>query len=93
MRRACEPAGAQRRFRLPRRRRSILLAFSETALRSATWWRAASPRAAPHHAVGRGRRRRHMRIDPTITARRPQVADTVESLLARVSEPVAVAAQ
>jgi hypothetical protein len=33
------------------------------------------------------------RIDPTITLAALKGADTVESLLARVSEPVAVAAQ
>jgi GGDEF domain-containing protein len=73
---------------------SILLAFSETALRSA-------------HVVARriGSVLRHTmlsaegidgkpaRIDPTITLAALKATDTVESLLARVSEPVAVAAQ
>jgi hypothetical protein len=34
-----------------------------------------------------------VRVDPTITLASLKASDTVESLLARVSEPVAVAAQ
>jgi len=34
-----------------------------------------------------------VRVDPTITLASLKATDTVESLLARVSEPVAVAAQ
>ncbi len=73
---------------------SILLAFSETALRSAhvVARRIASvlrhTMLSPDGADGKP-----ARIDPTITLAALKTADTVESLLARVSEPVAVAAQ
>jgi hypothetical protein len=73
---------------------SILLAFSETALRSAhvVARRIASvlrhTMLSPDGADGKP-----ARMDPTITLAALKTADTVESLLARVSEPVAVAAQ
>jgi GGDEF domain-containing protein len=73
---------------------SILLAFSETALRSAhiVARRIASvlrhTMLVPESTVGKP-----VRIDPTITLAALKGSDTVESLLARVSEPPSVAAQ
>jgi hypothetical protein len=73
---------------------SILLAFSETALRSAhiVARRIASvlrhTMLVPESTVGKP-----VRVDPTITLAALKGSDTVESLLARVSEPPSVAAQ
>jgi GGDEF domain-containing protein len=73
---------------------SILLAFSETALRSAHVVARRIANVLRHTMLSaEGADGRHLRIDPTITLAALKSADTVESLLARVSEPVAVAAQ
>jgi hypothetical protein len=73
---------------------SILLAFSETALRSAHVVARRIASVLRHTMLlPEGADRKPIRIDPTITLAALKAADTVESLLARVSEPVAVAAQ
>jgi hypothetical protein len=73
---------------------SILLAFSETALRSAHVVARRIAGVLRHTMLSaEGADGKPVRIDPTITLAALKGADTVESLLARVSEPVAVAAQ
>ena len=73
---------------------SILLAFSETALRSAHVVARRIASVLRHTMLlPEGPDGKPVRIDPTITLAALKSADTVESLLARVSEPVAVAAQ
>jgi GGDEF domain-containing protein len=73
---------------------SILLAFSETALRSAhVVARRIASVLRNTMLMAEGADRKPMRIDPTITLAALKATDTVESLLARASEPVAVAAQ
>jgi GGDEF domain-containing protein len=73
---------------------SILLAFSETALRSAHVVARRIANVLRHTMLSAGGADgRPARVDPTITLAALKAADTVETLLARVSEPVAVAAQ
>jgi GGDEF domain-containing protein len=73
---------------------SILLAFSETALRSAHVVARRIANVLRHTMLSaEGDDGRPMRVDPTITLAALKSNDTVETLLARVSEPVAVAAQ
>lgn len=73
---------------------SILLAFSETALRSAHVVARRIANVLRHTMLSaEGQDGRPMRVDPTITLAALKSNDTVETLLARVSEPVAVAAQ
>jgi GGDEF domain-containing protein len=73
---------------------SILLAFSETALRSAHVVARRIASVLRHTMLlPEGTDGKPLRIDPTITLAALKGADTVESLLARVSEPAAVAAQ
>jgi len=73
---------------------SILLAFSETALRSAHVVARRIASVLRHTMLSaEGDDGRPVRVDPTITLAALKAADTVETLLARVSEPVAVAAQ
>jgi GGDEF domain-containing protein len=73
---------------------SILLAFSETALRSAHVVARRIANVLRHTMLSsEGDDGKPVRVDPTITLAGLKSADTVESLLARVSEPVAVAAQ
>jgi GGDEF domain-containing protein len=73
---------------------SILLAFSETALRSAHVVARRIANVLRHTMLSaEGDDGRPVRVDPTITLAALKTNDTVESLLARVSEPVAVAAQ
>ena len=73
---------------------SILLAFAETALRSAHVVARRIANVLRHTMLqADGDDGKPMRVDPTITLASLKGADTVESLLARVSEPVAVAAQ
>lgn len=73
---------------------SILIVFSGTALRSAhvVARRIASVLRQTMLTSENGDGR-HNRIDPTVTLAALKATDTVESLLARVSEPVPVAAQ
>jgi len=73
---------------------SILLAFSETALRSAHVVARRIANVLRHTMLSAGGDDgRPVRVDPTITLAALKSNDTVETLLARVSEPVAVAAQ
>jgi len=73
---------------------SILLAFSETALRSAHVVARRIASVLRHTMLlPEGTDGKPLRIDPTITLAALKGADTVESLLARVSETAAVAAQ
>ena len=73
---------------------SILLAFSETALRSAHVVARRIANVLRHTMLAaENEDGKTVRVDPTITLAALKGADTVESLLARVSEPVAVAAQ
>jgi GGDEF domain-containing protein len=73
---------------------SILLAFSETALRSAHVVARRIASVLRHTMLlPEGADGKPVRIDPTITLAALKGADTVESLLARVSESAAVAAQ
>ncbi len=73
---------------------SILLAFSETALRSAHVVARRIANVLRHTMLSAGGEDgRPVRADPTITLAALKSNDTVETLLARVSEPVAVAAQ
>ena len=75
---------------------SILLAFSETALRSAHVVARRIANVLRHTMLSaEGSDGKPARIDPTVTLARPSAGDryAVETLLARVSEPVAVAAQ
>jgi len=73
---------------------SILLAFSETALRSAHVVARRIANVLRHTMLqADGDDGKPVRVDPTITLASLKATDTVESLLARVSEPVAVAAQ
>jgi GGDEF domain-containing protein len=73
---------------------SILLAFAETALRSAHVVARRIANVLRHTMLqADGDDGKPARVDPTITLASLKGTDTVESLLARVSEPVAVAAQ
>jgi GGDEF domain-containing protein len=73
---------------------SILLAFAETALRSAHVVARRIANVLRHTMLSaEGNDGKPVRVDPTITLASLKATDTVESLLARVSEPVAVAAQ
>jgi len=73
---------------------SILLAFSETALRSAHVVARRIANVLRHTMLSaEGDDGKPVRVDPTITLASLKSNDTVETLLARVSEPVAVAAQ
>ena len=73
---------------------SILLAFSETALRSAHIVARRIASVLRHTMlVSEGPDGKAVRVDPTITLAMLKGSDTVESLLARVSEPPSVAAQ
>jgi GGDEF domain-containing protein len=73
---------------------SILLAFAETALRSAHVVARRIANVLRHTMLqADGDDGKPARVDPTITMAALKGSDTVESLLARVSEPVAVAAQ
>jgi GGDEF domain-containing protein len=73
---------------------SILLAFAETALRSAHVVARRIANVLRHTMLSaEGDDGKPVRVDPTITLASLKASDTVESLLARVSEPVAVAAQ
>jgi hypothetical protein len=73
---------------------SILLAFSETALRSAHVVARRIANVLRHTMLSAGGDDgRPARVDPTITLAALKSNDTVETLLARVSESVAVAAQ
>ena len=73
---------------------SILLAFAETALRSAHVVARRIANVLRHTMLSaEGDDGKPVRVDPTITLASLKGSDTVESLLARVSEPVAVAAQ
>jgi GGDEF domain-containing protein len=73
---------------------SILLAFAETALRSAHVVARRIANVLRHTMLSaEGDDGKPVRVDPTITLASLKTNDTVESLLARVSEPVAVAAQ
>jgi len=73
---------------------SILLAFSETALRSAHVVARRIASVLRHTMlVSDGPDGKALRVDPTITLAALKPADTVESLLSRVSEPPSVAAQ
>jgi GGDEF domain-containing protein len=73
---------------------SILLAFAETALRSAHVVARRIANVLRHTMLtAEGDDGKPVRVDPTITLASLKANDTVESLLARVSEPVAVAAQ
>jgi GGDEF domain-containing protein len=73
---------------------SILLVFSETALRSAHIVARRIASVLRHTMlVSEGPDGKALRIDPTITLAALKGTDTVESLLARVSEPPSVAAQ
>jgi hypothetical protein len=73
---------------------SILLAFAETALRSAHVVARRIANVLRHTMLSaEGDDGKPVRVDPTITLASLKSTDTVESLLARVSEPVAVAAQ
>jgi GGDEF domain-containing protein len=73
---------------------SILLAFSETALRSAHVVARRIANVLRHTMLSAdGDDGKPVRADPTITLASLKSNDTVETLLARVSEPVAVAAQ
>jgi GGDEF domain-containing protein len=73
---------------------SILLAFAETALRSAHVVARRIANVLRHTMLqADGDDGKPARVDPTITLASLKATDTVESLLARVSEPVAVAAQ
>ena len=73
---------------------SILLAFSETALRSAHVVARRIANVLRHTMLSaEGDDGKPVRVDPTITLAALKSNDTVETLLARVSEPVAVAAQ
>jgi GGDEF domain-containing protein len=72
----------------------ILLAFSETALRSAHVVARRIASVLRHTMLAaEGADGKAVRVDPTITLAALKGTDTVESLLARVSEPAAVAAQ
>ncbi|HEU5273353.1 MAG TPA: GGDEF domain-containing protein [Xanthobacteraceae bacterium] len=73
---------------------SILLAFSQTALRSAHVVARRIASVLRHTMlVSDGPDGKALRVDPTITLAALKPADTVESLLSRVSEPPSVAAQ
>jgi GGDEF domain-containing protein len=73
---------------------SILIAFAETELRSAHVVARRIANVLRHTMLSaEGDDGKPVRIDPTVTLASLKSADTVESLLARVSEPVAVAAQ
>jgi GGDEF domain-containing protein len=73
---------------------SILLAFSETPLRSAHVVARRIANVLRHTMLSaEGDDGKPVRVDPTITLASLKSNDTVETLLARVSEPVAVAAQ
>jgi len=73
---------------------SILLAFSETPLRSAHVVARRIANVLRHTMLSaEGADGRPVRVDPSITLAALKSNDTVETLLARVSEPVAVAAQ
>lgn len=73
---------------------SILLAFSATALRSAHVVARRIASVLRHTMlVSDGPDGKPLRVDPTITLAALKGNDTVESLLARVSEPPSVAAQ
>lgn len=73
---------------------SILLAFSETALRSAHVVARRIASVLRHTMlVSEGPDGKAVRVDPTVTLAALKGADTVETLLARVSEPASVAAQ
>ena len=73
---------------------SILLAFSETELRSAHVVARRIANVLRHTMLStEDAEGKPVRVDPTITLASLKASDTVESLLARVSEPVAVAAQ
>jgi GGDEF domain-containing protein len=73
---------------------SILLAFSETPLRSAHVVARRIANVLRHTMLSaEGQDGRPVRVDPTITLAALKSNDTVETLLARVSESVAVAAQ
>jgi GGDEF domain-containing protein len=73
---------------------SILLVFSETALQSAHIVARRIASVLRHiMLVCEGPDGRAVRVDPTITLAVLKGTDTVESLLARVSEPPSVAAQ
>ena len=73
---------------------SLLIAFPETALRSAHVVARRLASVLRHTMLAaEGLDGRTVRADPTITLATLKGPDTVESLLARVSEPAAVAAQ
>jgi GGDEF domain-containing protein len=73
---------------------SILLAFAQTALRSAHIVARRIASVLRHTMlVSQGPDRKAVRVDPTITLAVLKGTDTVESLFARVSEPPSVAAQ
>jgi GGDEF domain-containing protein len=73
---------------------SLLIAYPETALRSAHVVARRIASVLRHTMLGsEDPDGKPIRFDPTITLASLKGADTVESLLARVSEPAAVAAQ
>ena len=73
---------------------SILLTFSETALRSAHVVARRIASVLRHTMLAaEGVDGKTVQADPTITLAALKATDTVESLLARATEPVAVAAQ
>ena len=72
---------------------SILLVFSGTALRSAHVVARRIASVLRHTMLlAESPEGRHVRVDPSVTLAALKASDTVESLLARVSEPVPVAA-
>lgn len=72
---------------------SILLAFSGTALRNAHVVARRIASVLRHTMLlSESSEGKHFRIDPTVTLAALKASDTVESLLARVSEPTPVAA-
>ncbi len=73
---------------------SILMAFSETALRSAHVVARRIASVMRHTTLmSEGPDGKPVRVDPLVTLAALKPVDTVESLLARVSEPAMVAAQ